>query len=52
MYLSAYYHDAMIWLPEVQFGINPLCSSCHCNDRIGVQGRVIVTKPTVGELSL
>jgi hypothetical protein len=38
MHLSGYYHDVMIWLPDVQFGINPSCSSCHCNDRIGVQG--------------
>lgn len=36
--LQGYYRDVRLWLPDEQFGIDPVCPSCKSNKRIGVHG--------------
>ncbi|GFH56515.1 hypothetical protein CTEN210_12991 [Chaetoceros tenuissimus] len=42
--LVGYYRDILMWLPDEQYGIDPICPTCKSNKRIGVHGYLDLEK--------
>ena len=42
--LIGYYRDILMWLPDEQHGIDPICPTCKSNKHIGVHGYLDLEK--------